>query len=85
MELRLYDSYSRSEHVFEPLGSPVGLYACGPTVYDYAHIGNLRAYVFEDARQQRDFGTADALRAQILEAGFDVDDLPDGPRVRRRS
>ena len=54
-------------------------------MYDYAHIGNLRAYVFEDARQQRDFGTADALRAQILEAGFDVDDLPDGPRVRRRS
>ena len=48
MELRLYDSYSRSERVFEPLGSTVGLYACGPTVYDYAHIGNLRTYVFED-------------------------------------
>ena len=26
----------------------VGLYTCGPTVYDYAHIGNFRAYVFED-------------------------------------
>lgn len=48
MELRLYDSYSRSERVFEPIGSPVGMYACGPTVYDYAHIGNLRTYVFED-------------------------------------
>jgi len=35
--------------VFVPLeGSTVGIYACGPTVYDYAHIGNLRTYVFED-------------------------------------
>ena len=38
-----------------------------------------------EARLQRDFGTADALRAEILEAGFEVDDLPDGPRVSRRS
>ena len=48
MELKLYDSYSRSERAFEPLGGRVGLYACGPAVYDYAHIGNLRTYVFED-------------------------------------
>jgi cysteinyl-tRNA synthetase len=34
---------------FKPLVPPVvGLYTCGPTVYDYAHIGNLRTYVFED-------------------------------------
>ena len=55
MELHLYDTYSRSLRKFEPLqpasiGQPVevGMYACGPTVYDYAHIGNLRTYVFED-------------------------------------
>lgn len=55
MDLHLYDTYTRSVRKFEPLrptrfGQPaeVGVYACGPTVYDYAHIGNLRTYVFED-------------------------------------
>lgn len=47
--LKLYDTYMRELRSFEPLHSQeVGLYACGPTVYDYAHIGNLRTYVFED-------------------------------------
>ena len=48
-ELRLYDTYTRSLRAFEPLNPPeVGLYTCGPTVYDYAHIGNHRTYVFTD-------------------------------------
>jgi cysteinyl-tRNA synthetase len=48
-KLRLYDTYTRSVREFEPMKPPeVGLYTCGPTVYDYAHIGNLRTYVFED-------------------------------------
>lgn len=49
MQLRLFDTYTRSLRDFEPLNPPaVGLYACGPTVYDYAHLGNLRTYIFED-------------------------------------
>jgi cysteinyl-tRNA synthetase len=52
MKLTLYDTYTRNLREFEPIskGSPahVGLYTCGPTVYDYAHIGNLRTYIFED-------------------------------------
>ncbi|MEZ4618415.1 MAG: cysteine--tRNA ligase [Caldilineaceae bacterium] len=49
MNLRLYDTYSRSLRDFAPLSpEEVGLYTCGPTVYDYAHIGNLRTYLFED-------------------------------------
>ncbi len=49
MPLKLYDTYTRSVRDFEPLHPPeVGLYTCGPTVYDYAHIGNLRTYIFED-------------------------------------
>ena len=49
MTLRLYDSYSRTLREFSPLeGNRVRVYACGPTVYDYAHIGNLRTYLFED-------------------------------------
>src|SRR5574341_2237892 len=49
MELHLFDTYTRSIRKFEPLNPPeVGLYTCGPTVYNYAHIGNLRTYLFED-------------------------------------
>src|SRR5512140_2958768 len=49
MALQLYDTYTRSLREFVPLQPPeVGIYTCGPTVYDYAHIGNLRTYVFED-------------------------------------
>jgi cysteinyl-tRNA synthetase len=48
--LTLYDNYTRSLREFEPLGSKaeVGLYTCGPTVYDYQHIGNYRTFIFED-------------------------------------
>jgi cysteinyl-tRNA synthetase len=49
MTLRLFDTYTRRVRDFIPLHPPeVGLYACGPTVYDYAHLGNLRTYLFED-------------------------------------
>jgi cysteinyl-tRNA synthetase len=49
MLLRLFDTYTRSLRDFAPLHPPeVGLYTCGPTVYDYAHLGNLRTYLFED-------------------------------------
>ncbi len=137
------------------------MYACGPTVYNYAHIGNLRTYVFEDvlrrvlefngsfltidgllerdyeplayrmfllgaitvahslssgmrwtrrwwrcsdcvprrtildlqvtlvrlrssARQAGDYARADDIRAQITAAGFEVEDLAEGPRVKRK-
>ena len=47
--LKLYDNYTRSLRLFEPLKpGPVGLYTCGPTVYDYQHIGNFRTFLFED-------------------------------------
>ncbi len=49
MALCFYDTLSRKKEVFEPLESgKVGLYTCGPTIYNYAHIGNFRAYMFED-------------------------------------
>jgi cysteinyl-tRNA synthetase len=49
MELKLYNTMTRSKEVFTPIQPPdVGLYTCGPTVYNYAHIGNLRTYLFED-------------------------------------
>src|SRR6056297_341464 len=45
----LYNTLSRKKEEFKPIiKNEVGLYTCGPTVYNYAHIGNLRTYLFED-------------------------------------
>jgi cysteinyl-tRNA synthetase len=47
--LRFYNTLTKQKEDFEPLyPGKVNLYSCGPTVYDYAHIGNLRAYIFSD-------------------------------------
>ncbi|MFH1597666.1 MAG: cysteine--tRNA ligase [Patescibacteria group bacterium] len=47
--LKLYNTLTRTKEEFKPIAAKqVGLYACGLTVYNYAHIGNLRTYVFED-------------------------------------
>ncbi len=47
--IRFYNTMTRKKEEFKPIKEGlVGLYTCGPTVYDLAHIGNFRAYVFED-------------------------------------
>ncbi|MDP2668414.1 MAG: cysteine--tRNA ligase [bacterium] len=62
MVLRIYNFLTRKKEVFKPLKKGrVGLYTCGPTVYNYAHIGNLRTYIFEDV-----------LRRTLEYAGFKV-------------
>jgi cysteinyl-tRNA synthetase len=49
MKLFLYNSLTRKKEEFTSIKpGKVGLYTCGPTVYNYAHIGNLRTYIFED-------------------------------------
>ena len=49
MSLIIFNTLSRKKEEFIPInGKKVGLYTCGPTVYNYAHIGNWRAYVFAD-------------------------------------
>lgn len=49
MVIKLYNTLIRRKGIFKPLRKDlVGLYTCGPTVYNYAHIGNLRTYIFED-------------------------------------
>ncbi len=49
MSLHLYNTMGRKQEEFKPITEgKVGFYGCGPTVYNYAHIGNLRAYVFLD-------------------------------------
>src|SRR5437879_2281860 len=49
MELRLYDTLTREKRVFGPLNpNNVRMYLCGPTVYDFAHIGNARPVIVFD-------------------------------------
>jgi len=49
MVLKLYNTLTRKKEVFKPIKKgEVGMYSCGPTVYNYAHIGNLRNYIFND-------------------------------------
>lgn len=51
MELKLYNTLSRQKEIFKPIdknNNLVKMYSCGPTVYYFAHIGNLRTYLFMD-------------------------------------
>lgn len=49
MSISFYNTLTRRKEEFRPIrDAEVGLYTCGPTVYDFAHIGNWRTYLFED-------------------------------------
>ena len=49
MNILFYNTLTRKKEKFSTIkDGQVKLYTCGPTVYDYAHIGNFRAYLFED-------------------------------------
>jgi cysteinyl-tRNA synthetase len=64
MALKLFNTLSRSIQEFTPLNpaqKKIGMYCCGPTVYDYAHIGNWRTFVF-----------ADLVRRTLEFSGYDV-------------
>src|SRR5438045_2615705 len=55
MTMRFFNTYSRKIEEFkprDPAGHAVSIYTCGPTVYSRAHIGNFRAYIFEDLLQR---------------------------------
>src|ERR1700678_284070 len=53
MALRLYNTMSSQIEEFQPMrGNEVRMYACGPTVYDYGHIGNFRSFVAVDMLQR---------------------------------
>ncbi len=62
MALTFYNTLGRKKEIFKPLNPPeVGIYNCGPTVYDYPHIGNLRTYLL-----------ADSLRRTLEYCGYKV-------------
>jgi cysteinyl-tRNA synthetase len=60
--VKLYNTRTRRIDEFQPInGNHIGMYCCGPTVYNFAHIGNLRTYIFEDI-----------LRKTLQRAGYDI-------------
>ncbi len=60
--LKLYNTLTKQKEVFEPLNpGKVSMYVCGPTVYDFVHIGNIRSYLFSDT-----------LRRYLAYLGFEV-------------
>ena len=62
MSLSLYNTLTRRKEEFVPIKPDIAaMYTCGPTVYNYAHIGNLRSYIF-----------ADVLRRTLQYFGYDV-------------
>ncbi len=73
MSLCFYNTLTREKEVFNPLKDGiVRMYTCGPTVYNYAHIGNFRAYIFEDIlRRYLEFKGYKVIQVMNL---TDVDD-----------
>ncbi len=73
MTLSLYNTLTRRVEPFEPLAPPrVTLYSCGPTVWNFAHIGNFRTFLFEDLlRRYLDYSGYDVYHIMNL---TDVDD-----------
>lgn len=62
MDIKLFNTLGREKQVFTPITpGKAGLYTCGPTVYDYQHIGNFRTFMFEDF-----------LKRVLLYNGYDV-------------
>lgn len=82
MTVKLYDTFTRSLREFSPnnANGEVGLYCCGPTVYHYAHIGNLRAYLFEDLLRRALEAHGYPVRhvINITDVGHLVSDADDG-------
>ena len=80
-EIRLYNTLAKSvEPVARPSGAPLGLYTCGPTVYNFQHVGNYRTYIFEDAlkRALRFLGYSVRHVMNITDVGHLTDDGDEG-------
>ena len=84
MEMNVYNSLTRRVEPLVPLAeNTVRLYTCGPTVYNFAHIGNFRAYTFEDIlRRVIQFNGMKVRQVMNL---TDVDDKTIRVRTRRAS
>ncbi len=75
-----YNTLTGKKENFISLSREVTIYSCGPTVYDYVHIGNLRAYIFADTlnRMMRDAGYRVRHIINITDVGHLTDDADSG-------
>lgn len=81
MALKLYNTLTRKKEEFVPMvAGKVGMYSCGPTVYSYAHIGNMRTYIFEDVlRRVLEYDGYDVTQIMnITDVGHLVSDADEG-------
>jgi cysteinyl-tRNA synthetase len=81
MDFRLYNTLTRQKELFKPVKQgEAGIYTCGPTVYHYAHIGNMRSYICEDAlvRSMRFLGYKVKRVMNITDVGHLVSDSDTG-------
>ena len=78
--MKLYNTLSRRKEDFAPAEGPCRIYSCGPTVYNYAHIGNLRTYLFMDWLRRGLKANGFALRhvMNITDVGHLVSDADEG-------
>ena len=80
-EIKLYNTLSREKEIFKPIDArEIKIYSCGPTVYHYAHIGNLRCYVFADILNNtlREFGYNIKHQINLTDVGHLVSDSDEG-------
>lgn len=80
-KVKLYNLLNRKKEEFRPIRKEwVGLYTCGPTVYNYAHIGNLRTYIFEDILRRTLEYTGFKVRhvMNITDVGHLISDADEG-------
>lgn len=87
-EIRVYNTLiGQKEHFLPLVAGQLGLYCCGPTVYNFAHIGNLRTYLFEDIvrRTFAFFGYEISHVMNITDVGHLTDDADDGEDKMLRS
>jgi cysteinyl-tRNA synthetase len=79
--MRVFNTYTRRKEEFEPIEpGKVRMYNCGPTVYDFAHIGNFRAFIFADVlrRTLEYFGWQVAQIMNITDVGHMTSDADEG-------
>jgi cysteinyl-tRNA synthetase len=79
--LKLYNTLTRKEEEFKPIApDKITLYTCGPTVYDYQHIGNFRKFVFDDTlkRTLQVYGYNVQHVMNITDVGHLVSDADEG-------
>lgn len=86
--MRLYNTLTRNKDEFRPIeGDTVKIYTCGPTVYQYAHIGNLRAYLFMDSLRRTLMFNGYKLKhvMNITDVGHLVSDADEGEDKMEKS